>query len=91
MSQPTSASITTDALYIDERELTRRTTLAPRTLQLMRRNGGGPPFAKLGGRVVYKWADVERWIQERTRCSPASPGQGTACTRAMKCDHQKER
>ena len=90
MSQPTRVPITTDALYIDERELARRTTLAPRTLQLMRRNGGGPPFAKLGGRVVYKWADVERWIQERTRCSLASPRPGTASTRAMKCDHQKE-
>lgn len=80
MSQPTSTPIVASALYIDERELACRTTLAPRTLQLMRRNGGGPPFAKLGGRVVYKWADVERWIQERTRCSPARPRQGTPST-----------
>ena len=54
-------------VFIDERELARRTTLSPRTLQLMRRNDSGPPFAKLGGRVVYRWTDVERWIAEHTQ------------------------
>lgn len=56
-----------DPTYIDERELARRTTLSPRTLQLMRSKGSGPPFAKLGGRAVYRWADVERWIAEHTQ------------------------
>jgi hypothetical protein len=47
MSQPISVPIAADALYVDERELARRTTLAPRTLQLMQRNGGGPPSRSL--------------------------------------------
>lgn len=53
---------------IDEKELARRTTLSRTTLQTMRRKGGGPPWAKLGPhRVAYRLADVERWIEERTR------------------------
>ena len=64
-SAPTTAAPA--AIFISERELASVTTLSPRTLQLMRRNGGGPPFAKLGGRIVYRWADVESWITERTQ------------------------
>lgn len=67
MRPSSAARNTSDPVYIDERELARRTTLSSRTLQLMRRNGSGPPFAKLGGRVVYRWADVERWIAAHTQ------------------------
>jgi predicted DNA-binding transcriptional regulator AlpA len=56
--------------YVDEQELSRLTTLSRTTLQTMRRKGGGPPFAKLGHRVVYRLADVERWIEQRMRCLP---------------------
>ena len=72
MSNPADAPNADGRIYIDERELARRTTLSPRTLQLMRRKGGGPPWAKLGHRVVYKWADVERWIADRTQTRAAS-------------------
>lgn len=59
--------IAPDPVCIDEQELSRRTTLSRTTLQTMRRKGRGPPFAKLGPRVVYRLADVERWIAERPR------------------------
>jgi predicted DNA-binding transcriptional regulator AlpA len=72
MGQQSTAPIASGPIYIDEREVARRTTLSPRTLQLMRRKGGGPAWAKLGGRVVYKWADVEGWIADRTRTGAAS-------------------
>jgi predicted DNA-binding transcriptional regulator AlpA len=54
-------------VYIDEQELSRLTTLSRTTLQTMRSKGVGPPYAKLGHRVVYRLADVECWIAERTR------------------------
>ena len=66
MSRQSATPNAFDATYIDERELARRTTLSPRTLQLMRSKRSGPPFAKLG-RVVYRWADIERWIAEHTQ------------------------
>jgi predicted DNA-binding transcriptional regulator AlpA len=46
----------------EEQELSRLTTLSRTTLSMMRRKGGGPKFAKLGHRIVYRLADVERWI-----------------------------
>jgi predicted DNA-binding transcriptional regulator AlpA len=64
-ADPPTAS---DPIYIDEKELSRRTTLSRTTLQVMRKSGGGPPFARLSPRrIAYRVADVERWIQERTR------------------------
>jgi predicted DNA-binding transcriptional regulator AlpA len=65
-------SIASEPVYIDEQELARRTTLSRTTLQTMRRKGGGPPFAKLGHRIVYRLADVERWIADRTQTRAAS-------------------
>jgi predicted DNA-binding transcriptional regulator AlpA len=67
MRTHTRAPAATDLVYVDEQELSRRTTLSRTTLQALRSKGGGPPFAKLGHRVVYRLEDVERWIQERTR------------------------
>jgi hypothetical protein len=39
----------------------------------MRSKGGGPPYAKLGHRVIYRVADVERWIEERMRITGVEP------------------
>jgi predicted DNA-binding transcriptional regulator AlpA len=80
MESHTHPSIAPDTVYIDEQELSRRTTLSRTTLQTMRRKGGGPPFAKLGHRIVYRFADVERWIQERTRCHAAVGREDEAST-----------
>lgn len=59
-------------LFIDERELSRRTTISRTTLQVMRREGGGPPFAKLGGAVLYQISDVEAWIVANTHTKAPS-------------------
>ena len=50
---------------LDERSTAERTTLSVRMLQQLRRDGGGPPFAKVGRRVIYRWADVEAWLAAR--------------------------
>jgi predicted DNA-binding transcriptional regulator AlpA len=72
MRNHTDPSLAAEPVYIDEQELARRTTLSRTTLQTMRRKGGGPPFAKLGHRIVYRLADVERWISDRTQTRAAS-------------------
>jgi hypothetical protein len=40
--------------------------IAPRTLANWRSRGLGPKFAKIGGRVLYRLADVEAWEDSRT-------------------------
>ena len=47
--------------------------LAPSTLAKMRLRGDGPPYAKLGKRVVvYETCDLERWVAERKRVSTSA-------------------
>lgn len=45
--------------------------LSYKTLNSMRTRGGGPRYAKLGRRVVYRVADLQAWIAERVRSSTA--------------------
>jgi hypothetical protein len=39
--------------------------LSPRTLEKYRVRGGGPPFRKLGRRVIYALSDLEEWAGRR--------------------------
>ena len=55
------------AQHLDERALADRLSMSPRTLQRWRQDGKGPPFLKLGGRVVYRLTDIESWEQQH-RC-----------------------
>lgn len=48
-------------VHLDERELATRCRLSPRTVQRWRSTGEGPPHLKLGGRVVYRLEDIEKW------------------------------
>jgi len=58
--------------YLDEDGLYERFLIPPRTAQRWRASGGGPPFVRLGRRrVVYRVADVERWLAARTFSSRA--------------------
>lgn len=36
--------------------------LSERTLERLRLTGGGPRYAKLGRRVVYRQSDLDGWI-----------------------------
>jgi predicted DNA-binding transcriptional regulator AlpA len=31
----------------------------------LRHEGGGPPAYKIGKRLMFKWADVEAWIETK--------------------------
>ena len=48
--------------------------LSPATLETMRSRGGGPPFVKLGRRVVYQREDLDSWVSARRRKSTSDPG-----------------
>lgn len=50
---------------IREGEVAELTGIARGTLAYWRGIGKGPRWAKLGRRVVYRRADVERWVDEQ--------------------------
>lgn len=45
--------------------------LHPDTLRRYRREGGGPPFARIGRVIRYKLAVLEAWMAQRTATSTA--------------------
>ncbi len=45
--------------HLNQVELSRRWRLSPRTLERWRSEGTGPSYLKVGGRVVYRWEDIE--------------------------------
>ena len=60
--------------HINQVELSRRWRLSPRTLERWRYQGTGPQFLKVGGRVVYRLADIEAFEAEQLRATGATTG-----------------
>jgi predicted DNA-binding transcriptional regulator AlpA len=56
---------------VDLYELLERTVSRP-TIKDWRYKGVGPPYTKLGGRVVYRSEDVDAWLDKQSRLSRAS-------------------
>jgi hypothetical protein len=52
--------------FLREAELARRWRLSPRTLQRRRKDGTGPAWLTLGGRIVYALEDI-RDYERRAR------------------------
>ncbi len=54
--------------YLTAAELSDRWkgTITPRTLANWRCSGSGPRFVKIGGRVMYRLADVQAWENSRS-------------------------
>lgn len=50
--------------YVDDRDLAKLTPISRAHWQAMRSNGEGPPWRKLGRRVVYCWDEVVAWIEQ---------------------------
>ena len=46
-----------------------------RRLQQLRQRGGGPPFLKIGRRVLYDWLDVTAWLDAQKQDSTSDAGQ----------------
>lgn len=41
--------------------------LNARTLERLRRDGGGPAWFGIGRRVIYRRSDVDAWLAQQTR------------------------
>ena len=65
------------ARYLRTPEAARFLGISGRTLEKHRIFGTGPVYRKIGGRVVYRVADLERWADLGQRTSTADPGTGT--------------
>jgi hypothetical protein len=62
----------------DTRLAAERVGLKPKTLENWRCQGNGPPFYKVGARVVYDDADVDAWMRARRRTSTSRQAQEAA-------------
>ena len=51
--------------------------LSGRTLEKHRTFGTGPTYRKIGGRVVYRIEDLQRWADLGVRTSTSDPGTAT--------------
>jgi predicted DNA-binding transcriptional regulator AlpA len=54
---------------LDTRQAADHVGLSKSTLDKMRVYGGGPPFSKLGRRVVYDSGDLDAWLDANRRAS----------------------
>ena len=63
--------------HLNQRELAERWNISQRTLERWRWVGDGPQFLKLGGRVVYRVEDVERYEVEQLRSHTGSSTSAT--------------
>ena len=55
--------------FVDTRQAAELIGMSSRTLEKWRVEGTGPPFLKLGRRVLYSRADLEAWLLSRRRHS----------------------
>ncbi len=49
--------------YGSEKEVADVLRLSRSSLFRLRRRGAGPPYAVVGGRILYRWSDVEAWFE----------------------------
>ena len=57
--------------WLTQKTLCAMLDVSERTLERMRAEGNGPRFSKAGKRVLYRAADVEAWLAERSFVSTA--------------------
>jgi predicted site-specific integrase-resolvase len=60
--------------FLNQIDLSRRWGISPRTLERWRWLGEGPVFVKLGGRVAYRFEDIEAYEQAHMRNSTSDDG-----------------
>ncbi len=59
--------------HLDQNALADRWQISPRTLEQWRWQGRGPCFLKIGGRVVYRLADVEAFETSKLHANTNGP------------------
>lgn len=58
-----------ETTLIDTGTLALRTGIAASTWNKRRLTGDSPPHVKIGRRVLYRWSDVEAWLDSKLRHS----------------------
>lgn len=48
--------------FLTDPQFARLVKTSTRTTETWRRNGNGPPFIRLGRRILYRRCDVETWL-----------------------------
>jgi hypothetical protein len=59
---------------INQRQAAERLGIPERSLESARGRGNGPPFYKIGQRVVYDTDELDAWLVARRRTSTSDPG-----------------
>ena len=59
-------------IHLHQSELAHRWKISSRTLERWRWEGRGPPYLKIGGRVVYRLADIEEFEAANVRTSTSA-------------------
>lgn len=68
-SPPVSTANTNEPEWVDDRELAKRTPITRMGWQQWRIRRRGPPYYKVGKRVLYRWSEVLAWL-ESNRTEP---------------------
>ena len=69
-----------DSPFLDTKEAASYLRLSHRTLEGLRVRGGGPPFHKLGRRlVVYKLEDLKAWAASGRQENTCDCGSNGSC------------
>jgi hypothetical protein len=63
--------------HLAQTDLARRWKISPRTLERWRSQGQGPRFLKIGGRVLYRQADILMYERAQQRSRTARRRTGT--------------
>ena len=65
--------------YVDTREVARRTKLSQAFFVQKRIHGRDPiPFVKVGTRVLYRWSDVEAWLDAKLQANTSEMADAAA-------------
>jgi hypothetical protein len=62
---PAATGTAEETKHLDQRDLARRWRISCRTLERWRWLNEGPPYLKIGGRVVYQLSDIETFERGR--------------------------
>jgi hypothetical protein len=61
-------------MKINQKQAAEHLGVKERTLEDYRLRGGGPPFYKIGARVVYESDELDTWLAARRRTSTSDRG-----------------
>tara|TARA_Y100000310_G_C20547942_1_gene746557 strand:+ start:153 stop:419 length:267 start_codon:yes stop_codon:yes gene_type:complete len=77
-SRDTDSVVATDSILdgplVPQGPAARELHLSERTLECWRATGYGPPFVKIGRRVLYQKSALETWITKQIRRSTSDTG-----------------